>query len=81
MKTKLFTFFINSDQKIKIVRKIKPSVSISEEKEINIVIDNLETEISNLISDYLNKKGLENNSIKVDYNNFLKELKSYKFNH
>ena len=81
MKTKLFTFFINSDQKIKIVRKIKPSVSISEEKEINIVIDDLETEISNLISDYLNKKGLENSSIKVDYNNFLKELKSYKFNH
>lgn len=79
MKNNIFEFKINQDQKLKIARKYNKSISLSDQKDIEILIDEVETKVINYLSEIFSKLDVYSQPISLDYTNFLEELKKCKF--
>lgn len=80
MKNELFTFEINKDQEMKIVKMFSKHINISSKEEINILMDQLEKDICIYIMELFRAmvKYFENEKENNDYDMFLNELDKYK---
>jgi hypothetical protein len=75
MKTEIFEFKINQDKKQKIARHFDKSLSVSDTKEIDIIIDELEKEICKHVNEILKHVKIECESRNQNFNDFYDEVK------